>query len=146
MIDVAHVEPRALAASWATATGRGPFGPLIIELLNGVWPVLRAQNVATGHNVVLYMVGPPLRIAAGVEVPSGFEPTNAVQRVSTPSGETAHAVHWGDYAGLRDANQALEAWCRANDRSPAGTSWEVYGDWHDDPAQVRTDVHVLLAR
>jgi len=26
----------------------------------------------------------------------------------------------------------------------AGVTWEVYGDWHDDPAQVRTDVYFLL--
>ena len=27
----------------------------------------------------------------------------------------------------------------------AGPCWEVYGDWHDDPAKRRTDMYHLLA-
>jgi hypothetical protein len=30
-------------------------------------------------------------------------------------------------------------------RAQAGVNWEVYGDWDDDPAKRRTDVHALLA-
>jgi hypothetical protein len=26
----------------------------------------------------------------------------------------------------------------------AGTSWDVYGDWEEDPAKRRTDVYFLL--
>ena len=26
----------------------------------------------------------------------------------------------------------------------AGVSWEVYGDWADDPGQRRTDIYFLL--
>ena len=36
------------------------------------------------------------------------------------------------------------AWCRANGHRMTGTCWEVYGDWFDDWAQVRTDVFYLL--
>lgn len=32
-----------------------------------------------------------------------------------------------------------DGWTRAE------SFWEVYGDWHDDPRQLRTDVYHLLA-
>ena len=106
--------------------------------------MLRAQNVRTGQNVVVYFGGAPLRVAAGVEVPEGFSPTEAVQPVSTPSGEVATVAHWGDYSELRRAYDALERWCSNNGRAPAGVSWELYGDWHEDSSQLRTDVYMLL--
>jgi Metal binding domain of Ada len=36
-----------------------------------------------------------------------------------------------------------DAW-KAAGRQRAGTSWEVYGDWEEDPAKRRTDVYFLL--
>ena len=62
----------------------------------------------------------------------------------TPAGEVATTAHWGDYSQMHGAYAALERWCAANRRKVAGVTWEVYGDWHDDPAQVRTDVYFLL--
>ena len=55
-------------------------------------------------------------------------------------------THQGEYGGLYAANAAVSAWCRAHDRPLAGPSWEVYGHWHEDPAQLRTDVYYLLQR
>ena len=34
----------------------------------------------------------------------------------------------------------------ANDRTFAGTSWEIYGVHHDDPAQLETTIVYLLTR
>ena len=143
-VVVDHVRPRQLAAATASAASNANLGPLIIGLLNNVWPLLRSQGVKTGHNVVVYYAGSPLRLAAGVEVYGEFEPTDVVQPVTTPAGEAATTAHWGEYTALRGAYDALERWCAASNRQLAGTSWEVYGDWHDDPAQVRTDVYMLL--
>ena len=53
-------------------------------------------------------------------------------------------THLGDYGRLREANAAILAWCRANDRLRAGPSWEVYGHWQTDPAQLHTEVCYLL--
>jgi effector-binding domain-containing protein len=64
--------------------------------------------------------------------------------MATPHGVAAMTTHSGDYSRLGDANDAILAWCRANDRRRAGPSWEVYGHWHADPAQLRTDVYYLL--
>jgi hypothetical protein len=135
-VRVEHVASRSLAVAWGSRVAE------IISLLDQVWPVLRAQRVHTGHNVVVYFG--PSRLAAGVEVPDGFEPTGQVQPLSTPSGEVATTVYWGDYTRMRPAYEALEAWLTANHRQRAGISWEVYADPDPDPARCRTDIFILL--
>lgn len=140
-----RVQPRPLAAISAQ-TSRERLGAEIISLLDRVWPVLRAQGARTGQNVVVYHGagdGVPT-VTAGVEVPDGFEPSGDVQPAATPDGEAAVTAHFGDYSRLAAAHAALERWCAANDRSPAGVNWEVYGDWDADPAKCRTDVYSLL--
>jgi effector-binding domain-containing protein len=119
-------------------------GVRIIGLLDQVWPVLRGQGVATGHNVVVYFGGSPLAIAAGVEVFSPFVATDLVRPFATPAGDAVTAVHRGPYPEIRDAYDAIERWLAANGRRAAGPSWEVYGDPGDDPAQLRTDVFFFL--
>ena len=64
--------------------------------------------------------------------------------LETPDGVAAMTTHYGDYGRLGEANAAILAWCRANGRMRAGPSWEVYGHWHAEPAQLRTDVYYLL--
>jgi len=137
--------PRSLAAARAVTT-RQRLSVDIIALLDQVWPVLRGQGARTGHNVVIYhpSASGELVIDAGVEVPDGFTARDAVRRVDTPAGEVAATTHFGDYADLAGAYAALEQWCAASGRPPAGTRWEVYGDWEEDPAKRQTDVYFLL--
>jgi effector-binding domain-containing protein len=140
-----HVQPQQLAAIRATAA-QSRLGAGIIAALDKIWPVLRAQGVRTGHNVVVYYGGPPdaLQIAVGVQVPDGFAADGEVQPVSTPSGAAATVAHFGDYAEMHGAYQALDQWCASNARTRTPVSWEVYGDWEDDPAKRRTDIYFLL--
>ena len=49
-----------------------------------------------------------------------------------------------EYADLASAYAALDRWCEDTGRRPAGVSWQVYGDWEEDPAKRRTDVFFLL--
>ncbi len=142
-VRVESLSARQLAAA-ATTTSRAELGANIIQLLNQVWPVLREQGVRTGHNVVVYLNG-RLDIEAGVEVFGPFEPTAAVHRAETPSGEVLTTTHWGEYADVGGAYAALERWCAENGRHVAAPSWEVYGDWSDDPAARRMDVFQRLA-
>ena len=137
--------PRTIAAVRAVTTPVR-LSTDIIRLLDQVWPVLREQGARTGHNVVIYRrgAGGDLVIDAGVEVPDGFTARGEVRPVDTPAGEAATTAHYGDYAALSGAYGALEHWCAENGRRPAGTNWEVYGDWDDDPARRRTDVYFLL--
>ena len=86
-----------------------------------------------------------LTIDAGVEVFGDFEERGAIRRVTTPTGEVATVAHFGEYSAMGGAYGALDQWCAANGRRQAGASWEVYGDWDDDPARRRTDIYKLLS-
>jgi hypothetical protein len=46
---------------------------------------------------------------------------------------------------LGDAHNAIHAWCAACNRKIAQASWEIYGDWNDDPALLETTIKYLLA-
>ena len=59
-------------------------------------------------------------------------------------GTAISATHFGEYSECGGAYAALEQWLAANARRHSGVSWEVYGDWSDDPAQRRMDVYFLL--
>lgn len=67
-----------------------------------------------------------------------------MRRTATPAGEVATVAYFGDYAEMASGYAALDEWCAANGRRRAGVSWEVYGDWNDDPAKLRTDIYTLL--
>ena len=146
-VRTVNAAARPFAAPARIATSRDRLAGDIRKLLDEVWPVLRGEGVRTGHNIVVYFPGPAgsFSIEAGVETFSEFTGSGAVQPASTPSGEVATIAHYGEYSKLGTAYAALEQWCADHGRRPAGVNWEVYGDWDDDPAKVRTDVYFLLA-
>ncbi len=80
----------------------------------------------------------------GVEVTREFAGSGEVRPVSTPSGEVAVVRHLGPYDGLAQAHAAIRAWAKESGRAFAGTSWEIYGDWTDDPTKIETAVMYLL--
>jgi effector-binding domain-containing protein len=85
-----------------------------------------------------------LTIDVGVEVHGSFVPRGEVRLTATPAGEVARTAHFGQYSDVAGAYAALEQWCATSGRRPAGLSWEVYGDWEEEPAKRRTDVFFLL--
>jgi effector-binding domain-containing protein len=139
-LETASARPLAVARA---TTGAANLGNTIIQLLDKVWPVLREQQVPTGHNVVVYLDG-LMRIEAGVEVFGSFAPTGDVYASATPAGEVVTTSHWGEYTAVSAAYAALEQWYADNSRRPGGPSWEVYGDWSDDPRLQRMDIYQLL--
>jgi hypothetical protein len=141
-IRIEDALPRPLGAARG-ATSRPELGGTILKLLDMVWPVLRGQNVPTGQNVVVYVDGLK-HIEAGVEVLGDFLDAGDVHHFETPAGPVVTTAHWGEYSQMAGAYAALERWCRDNERRPAGQSWEIYGDWADDPQQLRTDIYLLL--
>ena len=141
-VTVEDALPRRLAAVRGGAS-RAELGRTILRLLDKVWPVLRGQGVRTGHNVVVYFGG-IAHIEAGVEVFSDFVDAGEVRHSQTPAGPAVTTAHWGEYSEMAGAYAALQNWCEANGRQQTGTSWEVYGDWADDPQQRRTDIYLQL--
>ncbi|MEA2827334.1 MAG: hypothetical protein QOG43_1773 [Actinomycetota bacterium] len=113
-------------------------------LLDQVYAFLGTHEVSqTGHNVMLYQDDVP-NVEVGVEVEGPFASDGPVVSSALPAGETAMAVHRGSYDGLGAAHLAIRDWCAANGRNLAGPRWEIYGDWHEDPAQLETEVYYLL--
>ena len=115
--------------------------------LDQVYAAARAGAVSLdGQNIFIYRAatGEELTVDFCVGVTAPFAPTGMVVPLETPSGVAAMTTHHGNYGGLGEANAAILAWCRANNRMRAGPSWEVYGHWHADPAQLRTEVYYLL--
>ena len=118
--------------------------------IDEVWTFLRAHpDLRTdGHNVFLYHHPAsrdlPMDVDFGVEVTRTFDPTGDVRPTQTPAGEVAMAVHVGSYDGLPLAHDAIHAWRAREGRTFAGTSWEIYGDWSDDPSQLETTICYLL--
>src|SRR6266576_2509196 len=141
-IRVEDARPRQIAAVRG-GTSRTELPRTILKLLDTVWPVLRAQHVKTGHNVVTYFGG-LAHIEAGVEVFGDFVDVGDVRHSQTPAGPVVTTAHWGDYSETAGAYAALQRWCSANGREQTGTSWEVYGDWAEDPKERRTDIYLLL--
>jgi effector-binding domain-containing protein len=53
-------------------------------------------------------------------------------------------AHIGPYEQLRISHAAVIEWGRQNGYRLTGTCWEIYGDWNDDPAKLRTDIFHLV--
>jgi effector-binding domain-containing protein len=144
-VRIEHADARTLAGIRVTTSGQ-ELSSAIIGSLDRIWPTLKRQGVLTGHNVVIYRSGDAqsLIIDVGVEVLGDFATEGDVKPTSTPSGLAAATAHYGEYSELGRAYAALERWCSDNRRQRTGVNWEVYGDWADDPAELRTDVYFGL--
>jgi effector-binding domain-containing protein len=149
-VTVEVVKPRRLAA----VRRRVPVGAVASAwrpALDQVWAFLRSEpGLRTdGHNIFLYHPparrGEPMNVDFGVEVTRSFSPSGEVYETATPRGEAAFAVHRGGYDRLHGAHDAIHQWAKSNARILAGTSWEIYSDWSDDPSKLETVVVYLLA-
>jgi|SRR5579862_727234 len=118
--------------------------------LDEVWAFLRGHpGLRTdGHNVFVYHHPPsrdvPMDVDFGVEVTRTFDPVGEVVPAETPAGQVAMAVHVGSYDRLHQARDAIHAWRTRNGQAFSGTSWEIDGDWSNDPSKLVTTVCYLL--
>jgi effector-binding domain-containing protein len=148
-VSVQVVSPRILAAV-SDKVAVGGVGAAWKPALDQVWAFLRTQPGLRrkGHNVFLYheaaRPGDPVDVDFGVEVVREFAPSGEVKPVKTPAGEVAVATHRGPYDRLGETYEVMRAWAAADGRAFAGKSWEVYGDWTDDPAKLETTIFFLL--
>jgi hypothetical protein len=56
----------------------------------------------------------------------------------------ATVVNMELYQKLSEARTAVRRWCAEPNHALAGPNWEIYGDWTDNPDELRTDVFYLL--
>jgi effector-binding domain-containing protein len=129
----------------------GQVGSAWRPALDQVWAFLR-QNPGLrtdGHNIFLYHhpVGgeSTMVVDFGVEVIRPFARSGEVFPTETPAGRVASALHIGPYERLGETHRAIQAWREASNTRFAGKSWEIYGDWTDEPGKLETRVEYLLA-
>jgi effector-binding domain-containing protein len=118
--------------------------------LDQVWAFLKKNGeLRPGHNLFLYhrpeRRNEAMNVDFGVQVSRPFPRQGNVQCIDTPAGEVARTLHIGPYDRLGDAHNAIHAWCVAHDRKIAQASWEIYGDWNNNPALLETTIKYLLA-
>ncbi len=126
---------------------RGRVAQEFARHLDQVYAAGRAGAVhLDGQNIFIYRAATrdELTVEFCVGVTAPFAAVGPVEPFQTPHGVAAMTTHHGEYGRLGEANAAILAWCNANDRRRAGPSWEVYGHWHVDPVELRTDVYYLL--
>ncbi len=148
-VIVEQVEAEPMAAVAARAR-RAELADAIRGGLDEVYALLRATDPGPlGCNVVFYLPFAPgetqvfdLRI--GVRLSGAFAPQGKVIAAETPAGRAAHVVYFGPYSRMRAAHDAIHIWANQAGQRLTGASWEVYDDWSEDPAQLRTDVYYQL--
>ncbi len=143
-VTIADVAARPTAVV-AAATTWPEFPALWSQLLDEVWACLRAAGIHGGcRNIMLYLDDVP-HVEVGVLLDQPCPLTGRVVTSALPTGRVASTVHYGTYQGLAGAHRAVLAWCARQGLRAAGPRWEIYGPHRDDPAEVWTEVHCLLA-
>lgn len=100
-----------------------------------------------GQSVIIYRQrgSGEVEVECGVQVPSRFEGLGEVIYRETPGGRAATTTHHGPYDRVGETHSALVAWVRSHGLRPTGICWEVYGDWNDDPQELRIDIFHQVA-
>jgi effector-binding domain-containing protein len=120
-----------------------------MKALDKVYAAVKAGKLEqNGHNVMVYRPRADglVDIECGIDVSTRFEGLGEVVYSETPAGPAAKTAHIGPYQQLGMSHKAIAEWCRENGHSLTGTCWEIYGDWEQDPAKLRTDLFHLLEK
>jgi len=148
-VSIQAVSPRMLAAV-RRHVRFGQVGSAWRPALDQVWAFLR-QNPGLrtdGHNIFLYqhpaMGESTMVVDFGVEVTRSFPQSGEVFSTETPAGKAAAALHVGPYERMGETHRAIQDWVAANGMTLGGKSWEIYGDWTDDPKKLETRINYLL--
>ena len=100
-----------------------------------------------GHNFILYSdwTKDSVTLLVGVldRQPGGADPD--VKPAHIPGGRVITTPYFGDYSQMGSTYDALHAAVKAKGLRQINRSLEIYGDWNDDPAKVRTDIYLYLA-
>jgi effector-binding domain-containing protein len=120
--------------------------PTIRKLFDKVYAP-GALTPGHGHNFIMYRdetkEGCSLTVGVLDRQPGGADPD--VKPAHIPGGRVIAGTHWGDYGKMRTTYDAINADLAARGLKRIWNALEMYGDWFDDPAKVRTDIHLYLA-
>src|SRR5262249_17523497 len=144
--DIVDIEPVILAITETRLTP-SEVSSRIIGLFDIVYKWLRTSNVKQiGHNYAIYdqCTNENMRMRVGVPVSKSFPDSELVKCVELEAGRAAHVKHIGPYSELQTAYAGLTAWCSQETHKTSGQSWEVYGDWNDDPSKLVTDIYFRI--
>jgi effector-binding domain-containing protein len=146
-----QLAPRRILAAVRRQVQLGHVGSAWRPALDQVWAFLR-QNPGLrtdGHNIFMYhhaAKGESIMVVDfGLEVTRMFTQSGEVVATVTPEGRVASALHIGPYERIGETHHAIQSWVETNNLTLAGKSWEIYGDWSDDPARLETRIEYLLA-
>jgi len=144
--DIVDTEAVVLAVAQEQLM-RSEVSSKILGLFDIVYTWLRTSSVKqVGHNYAIYdqCTKDRMRARVGFPVSERFPDNELVQCIELESGRAAHVKHIGPYNKLQAAYDGLIAWCAREGHKTSGESWEVYGDWHDDPSKLVTDIYFRI--
>jgi hypothetical protein len=133
-ISVIDVKPRPIAAISVT-TELSKWPREFRHSLDKVYAAVKAGHVRqNGQNVMVYRSREDGRvdIECGIEIEQRLDPVGEVHFRETGS----NGAHIAPYEELGTSS-------RTNGYPFTGTRWEIYGDWHEDPMKLRTDIFYL---
>jgi effector-binding domain-containing protein len=145
-IAVVEVRPRPLAVVRVT-TLLSKWPSQFMESLNKVYAAVKAGHIRqNGQNVMVYRprADGVADIECGIEIAAKFESVGEVVYSETPPGAAVTVTHVGPYHQLGSSHKAITEWSRQNGHPLTGVCWEIYGDWEEDPAKLRTDLFHLV--
>jgi effector-binding domain-containing protein len=145
-ISIVEAKPRPIAVV-AVTTVLSKWPREFRHSLDQVYAAVKAGHVRqNGHNVMVYRSREDGRvdIECGIETEQKFDPVGEVRYSETPTGLAVTTQHIGPYEELGRSHRAAVEWSHANGYRLTTTCWEIYGDWHEDLRQLRTDIFYLV--
>src|SRR6185369_16074690 len=94
-------------------------------------PLLDAGKAGAECTRWRLLEGGGLAMEIGLVVAQGFAAVGEVVPSELPAGRAAHLAMEGGFENLPLAWQTLFDWCKAQQLSPAGINWEIYGRTED---------------
>ena len=146
-VDVITVTAQPIAVVRRQAT-QAELSRIVPAACGEVWNFVKAAGIPAARHVAVYLdreTSGAMNVEVGVEVTGPFAGDGNVVYSTLPAGTVVTAAHLGPYHFLGGAHDAVNDYFRQHALCKAGPSWEIYGHWTDDPAQLRTDVFYLLA-
>lgn len=146
MIEIVDIEAKPLIAVQGHVQ-MSEIPDKIMPMLNRILEYAGERGIPEGYQSVWVYhdrENDGFDVDIGVLVDAPMETDGDVVMIQTPGGRAVHTVHTGPYDQIGSAHQSIFGWCRENGHERTGDAWEVYGEWHDDPAKLRTDIYHLL--